>query len=346
MKAVVKTRPGNGFVELMEVDEPKISSSEVLLEVRAAGICGSDIRFYRGKVKLPHTPVVLGHEFSARIIQVGKDVRHFNVGDRVTCETHAYVCGQCVFCRTGEYNLCSSRKGYGHDVDGAFADYVKARPDILHHLPQNLSFDEAAIIEPLCVVLNGIQKLSVNPGSVIVILGPGPIGLLSIQVVKQFHPRLTIVTGTERRGERLSLAGKLGADETIIVQKEDAVRKILELTGKSGVDIVMECSGSPEALSQALEIVKKQGQILQLGYSSDDLVFTNDVMCLKAIKLIGSFSHNWRIWEQAITLLAKQYIDVKSLISHTFSLDKWMEGFDLVDSGKGVKVLLKPLTNN
>jgi threonine dehydrogenase-like Zn-dependent dehydrogenase len=346
LKAVVKTRSGDGYVKFLEVDEPKISSSEVLLEVRAAGICGSDIRFYRGKVKLPRTPVILGHEFSARIIQVGKDVRHFDVGDRVTCETHAYVCGQCGFCRTGKYNLCSSRKAYGHDVDGAFANYVKARPDILHHLPQNLSFDEAAITEPLCVVLNGIHKLSISPGSVIAILGPGPIGLLSLQVVKQYQPYLTIVTGTERREERLSLAGKLGADETIIVQKEDSIQKILELTGKSGVDIVIECSGSPNALSQALEIVKKEGQILQLGYSSDDLRFTNDIICLKAIKLMGSFSHNWIIWEQAINLLAKRYIDVKSIVSHTFSLDKWKEGFKLVDSGKGVKVLLNPLTNN
>lgn len=184
MQALVKYGRQNGDVEIRDIPEPMIGSDQVLLEVKAAGVCGSDLHIWREHqswaIKLP---LVLGHEFAGVVVEVGKNITNFEPGDRVACETAAQVCNQCVYCLSGNYNLCPSRLGYGALADGAFTRYVAARPQILHRIPDYVPFEHAALVEPICVAYNAlVEKTEIKPGDLVVIQGPGPIGIMALQV--------------------------------------------------------------------------------------------------------------------------------------------------------------------
>src|SRR5512140_2753892 len=174
MKAVVKFGRQDGDVDVRDVAEPSIGPDQVLLDVKAASVCGSDVHMWREHqswtIKLP---LVLGHEFCGVVAQVGERVTGFQVGERVACETASSVCGKCVYCLSGNYNLCPNRLGYGALADGAFTRYVVARPQILHRIPANVSFEHASLTEPICVAYNAlVEKTSIKPGELVVIQGP------------------------------------------------------------------------------------------------------------------------------------------------------------------------------
>src|SRR5258708_20602887 len=181
MQALVKFEHRDEAVEVRDIPEPAAPGpNQVLLEVKAVGVCGSDIHMWHEhqswSIKLP---LVLGHEFGGVIAAVGSEITGFKPGDRVVCETAASICGQCVYCLSGKYNLCPNRKGYGALADGAFTRYVLARPQILHHVPDNVPFEHAALTEPICVAYNAlVEKSLINPSDVGVIQGPGPIGMI------------------------------------------------------------------------------------------------------------------------------------------------------------------------
>ena len=186
MKAVVKFGRQNGDVEVRDVAEPTIGPDQVLLDVKASSVCGSDVHMWREHqswaIKLP---LILGHEFCGVIAQVGERVSGFEVGERVACETASAVCGKCIYCLSGNYNLCPHRLGYGALADGSFTRYVVARPQILHRIPANVSFEHASLTEPICVAYNALtEKTVIKPGELVVIQGPGPIGIMALQVAK------------------------------------------------------------------------------------------------------------------------------------------------------------------
>src|SRR5512140_2068133 len=170
MQAVVKFGHQDGEVEIRDVPEPTITPDQVLLDVKAVGVCGSDVHLWHENQSWPiKLPLVLGHEFSGVVAQVGDRVTGFKVGDRVTCETAAVVDGTCIYCLSGQYNLCPNRKGYGNQTNGAFTYYVVARPHILHRLPENVSFEQGALTEPNAVVYNAlVEKSSIKPGETVV----------------------------------------------------------------------------------------------------------------------------------------------------------------------------------
>ncbi len=204
MKAVVKKQRGEGFVELMDVPEPMIGDTDVLVQVNAAGICGSDLMILHDFFPGYNVPVILGHEFAGIAKEVGSGVTRISPGERVVCETHAYVCNQCTYCKTGLYNLCMTRKGFGYGLDGAFAKYVKVREPIIHHLPDSIVLDDAAALEPLAVVVNALTKnAKISLGDSVLISGPGPIGLLALQVAKLSGAKKVTVVGTEHSRKRL-----------------------------------------------------------------------------------------------------------------------------------------------
>jgi L-iditol 2-dehydrogenase len=183
LKALVKTAPGFGHVELQNKPEPAPGEKQVKIKVKYAGICGSDIHTYEGHYKVAF-PVTLGHEFAGEIVEVGPGVQSFKVGDRVTSETTFSICGQCPYCQTKDYNLCSERKGLGTQQDGGFAEYVLAREESLHLLPDNVDFRSAAMTEPLACTHHALAKTTINAGDLCVVIGPGPIGLLAAQAAK------------------------------------------------------------------------------------------------------------------------------------------------------------------
>ena len=186
MQAVVKYDRKDDAVEVRELPEPRLTPDRALIEIKAVGVCGSDIHTWREhqswQIKLP---VVLGHEFCGVVAQVGERVTGFQVGERVACETAAEICGECVYCRSGNYNLCPKRRGFGALIDGAMARYIVVRPQILHRLPADLSFEYAALAEPLCVAYNAlVEKTLIKPGEIVVIQGAGAMGIMALYIAK------------------------------------------------------------------------------------------------------------------------------------------------------------------
>jgi alcohol dehydrogenase/L-iditol 2-dehydrogenase len=342
LKALVKYGYADGEVELREIPEPNLEPDQVLLEVKAAGVCGSDIHMWRGTqswtIKLP---LVLGHEFSGMVAEIGQLVKGFRPGDRVTCETAATVCGQCVYCLSGNYNLCPSRLGYGALIDGAFTDYIAVRPQILHHLPDDVLYEQAALTEPICVAYNAlVEKTSINPGDLVIIQGPGPIGIMALQMARLCGAGTLIMLGTDTDSNRLEVAKGLGAHYTLNVQQDNPVDLLRSLGDGFGADLVVDCTGISQALQQSLELVRPNGRITKIGWGPQPLDFNLDPLVGKAVTLQGAFSHTYPTWERALTLLASGQIDLGPVIGGVYSLERWQAGFSDMEEGQNVKSVL------
>jgi len=345
MLAVVKYGQSDGMVELRDVPAPEIGGDDVLLEVKAAGVCGSDVEMYRHKITFPvNTPVIQGHEFAGVVSEVGPGVKDFEPGDRVISETAAYVCGTCPLCRAGEYNLCPERLGYGCGTDGAFTKYVCVPARCLHRIPESLDFDSAALTEPVCVAYNALVARSrILPGGTVVVLGPGPIGLFCVQIAKVSGAGTVVLTGTEVDGERLALGETLGADVVINAEERDPVGAVMALTGGMGASLVVDAAGCSATLKQSMEMVRRNGQITKIGWGPDPVGFSLDPLISKAVTLQGVFSHTWRTWENCISLIGKGMVKVEPLITHRLPITEWKQAYELVESRRAVKVVLHPV---
>lgn len=343
MLAVVNFSDRPGSVALQEIDEPRPGVGQVLIRVKAVGVCGSDIHQWHGPVSYPvNYPVVLGHEFAGVVEEVGPGVDEWQPGDRVACETAAEVCGKCVYCRTGQYNVCPQRKGFGYGVNGAMTTYVVARKELLHRIPDGVSFEEAALTEPAAVAYNAVvEKSHPRPGDLAVVIGPGPIGLMALQVVRMFTPAHVIVVGLARDEARLELARHLGADQIVVADREDPVRAVREWGDGLGADLVVDAVGVQQTLRQSLEMVRPNGQITKIGWGRDPIGFSLDPLIAKAATLQGTFSHTWPTWERVLRLMAAGRINARA-ISETFPLTEWERAFRRMDSLAIAKAVLLP----
>jgi threonine dehydrogenase-like Zn-dependent dehydrogenase len=243
---------------------------------------------------------------------------------------------------SGKYNLCPERLGLGYQKDGAFAEFVKVPAIRLHKLPDNVSFEEGALSEPCSVCYHALVDIAhIKPGESIAIIGPGPIGLLSLQIAKIQGARIILVSGTKLDKERLSLAKKLGAEVTVNISEEDPVKKVMEITNGFGCDIVIETSGAALARTQAIDMVRKGGKIVLIGHGAGKAEVNLDPLVYKEIAMLGSWSHVWEDWENVLKLMAANYINVKSLINK-FPLNEWKKAFEAVEMKKVVKAILIP----
>ena len=312
MRALVKYGNNDGELEIREVPIPEIGPDDILLETKAVGVCGWDIEMWRHTMANPVTvPVIQGHEFCGVIAKAGKGVEGFKEGDRVVCETSAVICGACPQCMTGSYHLCSSRKGFGYGVDGAFTDYVKVRKLCLHRLPDNVEFDHSSLTEPACVAYQALAVLSkILPGMMVVVIGPGPIGLMSLQMAKACGAGKLIMVATGRSQARIDVARKLGA-VIIDSSKEDPEKCVMDMSGGQGVPLVVDAAGNSRALALALKIVARQGQITKIGWGPKPADVSLDPLLSKAARLQGSFSHNWPTWEAVISLISQGRLDME-----------------------------------
>ena len=345
MKAVVKFAHEDGAVAIRDVPEPAINPDQVLLDVKATSVCGSDIHMWREHqswaIKLP---LILGHEFSGVVAQVGERVSGFQVGERVACETAYQVCGQCVYCLSGNYNLCPHRLGYGALADGSFTRYVVARPQILHRIPANVPFEHAALTEPICVAYNAlVEKTAIKPGDIVVIQGPGPIGIMALQMAKLRGAGTSIVLGTDVDKHRLEVAEELGAQYIVNIQHDDPVKLIRSLSDGYGADLVVDCTGVSGALQQSLELVRPNGRITKIGWGPQPLGISLDPLVAKAVTLQGSFSHTYPTWERALGLLSTGQINLAPVIGGIYPLDDWHEAFTRMADGANVKSVLTML---
>lgn len=343
MQAVVKYAHEDRAVELREVPEPKIRADQVLVQVKAVGVCGSDIHLWREhqswQIKLP---LILGHEFSGVVAQVGEHVKGWHIGERVVCETAAEVCGVCIFCRTGNYNLCPSRLGFGALIDGAMAHFISVRPDILHRIPETISFEHAALTEPICVAYNAlVEKTRLKLGDLVVIQGVGPIGIMALQIVKLLGAGCIVALGTSVDTHRLQIAKELGATYALNVQRDDPQTLIRSLGDGLGADVVVDCTGATAALKQSMALVRPNGTITKIGWGPQPLDVSLDPIVAKAVTLQGSFSHTYATWERVIGLLTNGKIQLDRVIGGVYDLTEWQDAFARMEDGTNVKSVIK-----
>ncbi len=331
-------------MELRDVPKPiLLGANDVLVEVQAAGVCGSDLHMYHDIQGFSvRRPVILGHEFSGVVVEVGKNVTSVQVGDPVVSETPAYVCGECIYCRTGQYNLCPNRRGFGVLEDGAMAQYVRTREAIVHKIPAGVSFEKASLTEPCCVAYNAVAHHShIRPGDYVVVFGPGPIGLLCTQIAKLFHPSRLVVVGTRSDRKRLEIARLFGANEVLVAEEQDVVKEILAYGDGFGPDLVLDAVGISATLKQSIEVVRPAGQITKIGWGPAPVGFSLDPLIQKAARLQGSFSHNYPMWEKVLTLMSVGAIDPMPM-ARTFSLSQWQSAFEAMDSLELAKSIVLP----
>lgn len=342
MKGVVKFARGDGFVELRDVEESPPAPHQVKIEVKASGICGSDIHIYHGDINiLMRFPVVIGHEFSGVVVDKGSEAgEEIRIGDRVTAEPSATICGRCRYCRSEYYNLCPDRKLLGYWFNGSFARYCNAT--FVHKLPDNVSFAAGAVTELLACCVHGVvEQTGVSAGDFVVVTGPGPAGLFS-SMVALAEGGVVMVCGTSADRHRLKLAEDLGVQYTLDVEKENAPDRVRELTGGYGADIVLECSGVPAGARLGLDLVRKRGKYTQIGLFGKPIEIDFEKVAFREIQVNGSVSHRRPVWKRSLGLMERGVIRNERLISHQFPLREWKKAFEMSEKKEGVKLILVP----
>ena len=337
--AVVNYSSIKGSVELREIKLPEIGDHDVLLQVENVGVCGSDLHQWTSEHSWKvNYPVVLGHEFGGLITKIGDKVKKWKVGDRVVSETAAVIDNGSPLTKAGLYNLDPTRKGFGYGVDGAMTKYVRTPARCLHHIPENLSFEEACLTEPCCVAYNAVAVNSkIKPGDKVLVIGPGTIGILCAVIAKICGADVAVL-GLE--SDRSRLAKLKNYNINSIVKNVSSWTK--EKDGL-GVDLVIDAAGVSHTLKIAMDNVRPNGQITKVGWGPQPLDFSLDMIVQKNIRLQGSFSHNWPIWEKVIQLLSEGTLNVKPIIGGVWSIEEWEKAFSEMHSGKIIKSILKPI---
>jgi L-iditol 2-dehydrogenase len=341
LKAAVKDRPEPG-IWVKEFPTPHPGKGEVLVRVRRASICGSDLGLYdfspayAGFAKLPTIP---GHEFAGEVAELGDGVKLFNVGQRVVAES-VLACGTCRHCLNGQANLCVSFRIFGIHTNGGFAEYAVVPEKHLHHMRDNLSFEQGAIIEPLSVGCHAIHDVAkVTSTDSLVVLGPGPIGLISAQVAKAAGCTDILVAGIDIDEKRLAIAASLGF-KTINSSKESLDESVRKSSNGIGADVVAVAAGSGPALVQACSLVRKGGKILNIAIYPKPVELTVTNLVRGEIALLGTFGSTSRNYEEAMDLAANNMVSLQPLVTHSFPIDEARSAFEKAKAKEGCKVQL------
>lgn len=333
MKAVVFHKPLDIRVEEIKTPEPK--DGEVLIKIKSASVCGTDLHIYQGKVDIK-TPLVLGHDGSGVIEKLGRGVSNFKIGDKVI-PSIVFSCQRCKFCRAGKRNLCKKAKYIGFETNGSFAEYLLAPANCIFKIPKSISFDEAAIVEPIELALHTIELLKPKKQEMVAIMGQGPIGLTATRVAKISGLRVIAI---DKNKDKLGLSKKLGADFVIDASKENIEKKILKLTNE-GVGYTIEAVGSQSTIDISAKITKPLGRIAILGEGKDLhgplLEHIREQIILTPVSGSG-----WD-YQKALALLSQKKINVKSFISHIAKLEEVPKIFQQITKNRiqPIKILIR-----
>jgi threonine dehydrogenase-like Zn-dependent dehydrogenase len=340
LKALVKTQRGDGHLELLDVDEPAARPGWVVLEVIGTGICGTDLHILHDEH--PYwPPVTLGHEFAGRVSEVGEGVEGWSPGDRVVCEPHAGACGVCHLCRRGLVQLCAHKRSPGWGIDGALARSVAVPAHLLHRVPDGVSDLAAAVCEPTAISVSAFERVGVSPGETVVVLGPGPIGLICAMIARSMGAGRVVVVGRGSSRARMEVGERVGL-ETWDSGERDVVEAALEATDGRGADLVVDTSGAGPAIASGVRMLRRRGRLCALGVSGADAIeIPWDDALFRAIDLSFSFSSSSTSWDAALSLLSTGGVDVEPLIT-AYPLERWQDAFGALERREVVKAVLTP----
>jgi len=357
MKAVILKKPYE--LELAQVPVPKPKPNEVLIKVGACGICGSDVRYYMGEnpwalhtlgVEEPMpSNVILGHEVSGEIVEVGNPQESYRIGERVGIIAFN-TCGLCYYCRHGLHNLCQETLHIGHDgrwkdveyVPGGYAEYMPIWSDKAHTIPDEISFVEATQLDGLAVAVHATNRAKVRPGDSVLVIGSGAIGLMLLQVAKAYGA--TKVIATDIREKPLEVASRLGADDVINTSKEDLVNNVLKSTNNLGANVVFDTVGMAETFTQGLRCLARAGRYVLLAVTREKVEV--ELTAFAGERIITTSANNlFPEYTTAVELMASGKVRVKPFITHIFKLDEVHEAFKVAmnkEEYEAIKVVLVP----
>ena len=342
MKAGLFRAPN--LIEYTEVPDPEAAPGDMIVRVRAATVCGTDIRIFRGrKTAGIRYPSVIGHEFAGTVVATHGGTR-FQVGQRV-CVNPAISCGHCAACKRGDENICENLQAIGYELDGAFAEYIRVPARAIaagnvHEIPETLAFEEASLAEPLACVINGQEKVSVKPGDAVVVLGAGPIGLLHVKLALFSGARKVIVS--EPNAARRAAALSVGADIAVDPNAGDLLTVVRDHTFGRGADVAIVAIGVPSLANTALTLVRRSGRVsLFAGFSAND-TFALDINLIhySELFLTGAFGLGRLHFERALDLLASKRIDIAAFVTHRFPLSEINRALEMAENGSAIKVAI------
>jgi L-iditol 2-dehydrogenase len=332
-------------MELKEVDVPEIGPHDVLVKVMAVGVCGSDVHYYEhGRVGefVVEKPLILGHECAGIVADVGSAVTKFKVGDRVAIEP-GVTCGECEYCKAGQYNLCPQVEFLATPpIDGAFSQYISHPEGFLFHIPDSMTYEQATLNEPFSVGIQACKRANVQPGSTVVIMGMGPVGLMAVVAAKAFGATNIIVSDLEQI--RLDEALKLGATHAIDIKKEDVNERIKEITNGDGVNYAIETAGNTTALKNALGSLKNGGTLAIVGLPQQE---TNDLnipfIANHEINIVGIFRYA-NTYQMGVEMLNSTAADLDSMFTDEYNLEEAQQAMEQARTNKSgsLKVMVYP----
>lgn len=331
-----------------EVKKPSVGEDEALVRVRACAVCGSDVRIFHSGNNRVTFPAIIGHEVSGEIVEVGKNVTKFKVGDRVAIGGDV-PCGECAFCEAGIGNNCQINYAVGYQFQGGFAEYMSLNKLTLtygpvHKIPDHMSFEEGALAEPLACVLNALELSPIHLGDNVVIIGAGPVGCMMANVVRKMGPAKIILV--QRSRYRLEVAKKAGvADVYICSGEEDAIRRVLEETDGLGADVVITANPSPEAQQDAILMAKNRAFVNFFGGLPKDksnVTLNTNMIHYKELIITGAHGAMPRHHQKAVDLIASGTINVKPFITRTFPLAEVQKAFEAAEAHEDMRIVVKP----
>lgn len=335
------------ILEYTEVETPKIEDTDLLIKVKAAAICGTDLRIYHGKkTKGIRFPSVIGHEFSGEVVEVGKKVSAFSTGDRV-CVDPVLPCGGCFYCLNEMENVCQNREALGYEYDGCFAEYIRIPGKFVERgnvqrLPDGMPWESGALAEPLSCVINGQRKLNIKIGDTVVVIGAGPIGIMHLMLAKSSGATTVIVS--EPNAVRRAGAAKFGADILVDPINESLEEVVLKATNSLGADVIILAIGNPRIVNDALKLARKGARIsFFAGFSKGDAPAIDvNLIHYNELVIVGASSLQRRDLKTALSLIEKGSVPVAGLVTDSFPLKAINEAFLKAESGDAIKVVVKP----
>ncbi|MDK2800982.1 MAG: hypothetical protein PWP27_543 [Clostridiales bacterium] len=345
LKAIVKTTREKGF-DYMDVEMPKVGPRDVLIKVKAAAICGSDLNFYvwnkafcEGLVK--ELPFIPGHECSGEVVEVGSAVTHVKAGDRVSFDSHI-PCGYCRQCQIGRPHTCTNMGLFGHNMNGCFAEYTVAKETGVRKIPDALSWEAAALLEPLGVVIRPVLESGVSM-STVCIAGCGPIGQFAISLTSALTA--SRIFAVDINPQRLALAKEMGATDLIDAREKPNFGDYLINETEDGLDIFIDASGNVHTINEGLRSLRFGGTMYMVGNPKEPLVIENPMrkITLREVTIKGNWGRSmFETWEKAENFLLSGKINLDKIITHRFPMSEYEKAFEIAKSGEGCKILLYP----